>query len=333
MTEYHISDLIYKSLTGQLSNKEQGDFKNWLNENDNQAFYKKISNSKTIQNKFDVYNSFNSFQAYARISKKIEIKKGKVVKLNHNLFFKYAAMVFIALGLGWSVYTLVSQPKEEAVELTTIQKTNPSGQKSTFKLPDGTIVNLNAASSVSYYNDIEKKRRIVTLEGEAFFEVAENKLKPFTVISGNLSTTALGTSFNIKAYPNENTHKVSLVTGKVEIANLEFPDNEKMYLAPGFGVLYSRESKELDKYNFDEARELGWKNKILYFEEADIDNVIGELERWYGVKITIENKEKVRQWNYNGKFENESLENVLNGIGFIQEFEYEIDDKNVTLKF
>lgn len=331
--EFYISELIYKSLSEKLEAKEKQDFENWLGKKENQAFYDSILNSKSINNKFDVYNSFNSDKAFSRVNERIGDQSQVTNKQIYWTYIKYAAIFIMALGLGWTVYQVNNQPAEELIQLATVEKSNLKGRKTTFRLPDGTIVNLNSDSKFEYIDDIENHRRILKLEGEAFFEVAEDKDKPFTVISGNISTTALGTSFNVKAYPAENEFKVVLITGKVAITTNGSSNDEKIYLAPGFGVTYSNKTNDLIKYNFDEEFELGWKNSTLYFDESDIDEVIMELERWYGLTIRVKNKNKVKRWKYSSKFSNESLENVLKGISYIQEFEYIIEEKEVTLIF
>jgi len=333
VNEYYISELIYKSLSGELQGKEKEDFEKWLGQKDNQTFYDSMLNSKTINSKFDVYNSFSSGKAFSSISERIGDQSRKSTKQIYWMYIKYAAVFVLALGLGWVVYQENNQPVEELAQLVTIEKSNPKGRKTTFHLPDGTSVNLNSESSLQYIDDIENNRRIVQLEGEAFFDVAKDKLKPFTVISGDISTTALGTSFNIKAYPNDNEFKVILITGKVKIETNKSSNAEKIYLTPGFGATYSGKTSDLIKYNFDEAFELGWKNSTLYFDEANINMVVQELERWYGVNIKIENRNRVGQWKYSSKFEKETLENVLKGISYIQEFKFEIKEKEVTLKF
>jgi len=332
--EYYISELIYKSLSGELQGKEKQDFEYWISKKNNRSFYESIVNSKSINNKFDVYNGFNSSIAFSRISERLGGDSQKPAKqIYYWTYIKYAAIFIMVFGLGWTGYQMNFQPTEELLQLTTVEKNNPKGQKTTFKLPDGTVVNLNSESSLQYIDDSENNRRIVKLEGEAFFDVAKDKHKPFTVMSGGISTTALGTSFNVKAYQKESELKVVLITGKVEIATNRSSSAEKIYLTPGFGVTYSGKTNELIKYNFDEEFELGWKNSTLYFDESDINEVVKQLERWYGVTIKIENRDKVGQWKYSSKFKNETLENVLKGISYIQKFEYDINEKEVILEF
>ncbi|MEQ9286664.1 MAG: FecR domain-containing protein [Cyclobacteriaceae bacterium] len=331
--EYRISKLIYKSLSGELTSNEQSEFDAWLSEEGNEDFYRSVLRSKSINAKFEQYDSFDSDAAFRKLSTRIPAKTGKVVEMKIRTFVKYAAVLLVAIGLGWTVLNQIKQTDEQVVSMAAMEKSNPNGRKSTFDLPDGTIVNLNSASKVRYFEDATTGRRIVELEGEAFFNVAKDENRPFTVIAGDISTTALGTSFNVKFYPKEKEFKVVLLTGKVEVRKNNQGPKNKIFLTPGFGVTYSEENPDLVKYNFDSDFELGWKNNILHFDEANIDDVVQELERWYGVTINIVNKDKVKLWKYSSKFKNESLENVLKGIGYIQEFDYKIENRNVTLIF
>lgn len=331
--EFQISKLVYKSLSGELTPSEKLEFDAWLSKEGNEDFYKSVIRSKSINAKFEQYDSFDSDAAYKKLSAQIPAKGARTIEIKIQSFMKYAAILLVAFGLGWAAVSTFYLSNEKVEGVAAIEKSNPNGRKSTFDLPDGTIVNLNSASRVRYVEDAVAGRRIVELEGEAFFEVAKDKNRPFTVVAGDISTTAIGTSFNVKFYPNEKEFKVVLLTGKVEVQKSHQRSKNKISLTPGFGVTYSEENPDLVKYNFDEDFELGWKNNILHFDEANIDVVVKELERWYGVSIKIVNKDKVKLWKYSSKFKNESLENVLKGIGYIQEFEYKIENKNVTLIF
>jgi transmembrane sensor len=207
-----------------------------------------------------------------------------------------------------------------------VRKENPAGQKSQLKLPDGTMVWLNSMSSLSYYEKFSDTLRLICLQGEAFFEVAESEV-PFVVQTGNLETHVLGTAFNIDYYHNDEV-RVSLVSGKALVMN----EVGSMVLDPGEQIQYRSSNQVLIKKPFDMARVAGWKDGVLFFDNADLMDVVNSLERWYGVTITIVGNPS-SAWAYQGIFNNQSLEVVLQRLSFSKEFDFLIEDKNVLIKF
>jgi len=261
----------------------------------------------------------------------LRIKKNTEHKLFHNRLYWIAAS--FALIISATIITLIFNPLDNTEIITennTIVKQNPQGQKSTFLLPDSTVVSLNAESTLSYPENFAGDTREVTLEGEAFFNVHRNIHKPFVVTSGSLSTRALGTSFNVKAFKNDETISVSLNTGKVVIENGQPAD--KIYLEPGEKFIYNIHNKENKKIRFDPRDDLAWKEGILYFRQSDLAEFVSRIERWYGVNVMVIGAPK-KDWKINGRFENESLRNVLESLSFARQINYEMKDKNVVIFF
>ena len=130
---------------------------------------------------------------------------------------KYAAAAAIFLSLGYLFFELNKerdQPKQ--ISTTLVVKENPRGVKSQIQLPDGTLVRLNAESSISYQSNFSDTARLISLTGEAYFEVVKDAQRPFRVTSNQVETTALGTTFNIKADKPDNI-EIALVEGKVKV--------------------------------------------------------------------------------------------------------------------
>ncbi|WKN30654.1 DUF4974 domain-containing protein [Porifericola rhodea] len=210
-----------------------------------------------------------------------------------------------------------------------ITKENPSGIKSQLQLPDGTMVWLNAESSLSFPLTFDSTQRIVKLSGEAFFDVARDQNRPFTVQSGQLSTTALGTSFNIFCYPEEESVEVSLLTGIVEV-NRRDSLVQKHLLKPGEQIIYTQ--REFSKSQFSYNAAIGWKEGLLVFEEENLMHIKRKLERWYGIEVELIGKPD-QTWRINGTFKNQSLERVLQRLRYTKDFDYQISGKKVTIHF
>ena len=257
----------------------------------------------------------------------------KKIYWTHIRIGKVAASVSILLSLGMA-YFFSAFPPSTAVEIPQaeiIHKENPWGQRSTVFLSDGTEVTLNAGSSIEYDKEFARHERMVYLQGEAFFQVAEDAQRPFKVKTRDLITQALGTSFNVKAYA-QSAVEIALVTGKVCVQREHTQSaTDTLLLVPGESATYDEEA-EFTKSHFDAKKVLSWKDGIIYFDYADEETVFHTLEKWYGVEITVVNATK-KEWNYAASFDNRSLEHVLMSISFAMDFEYKIDGKSISIQY
>jgi transmembrane sensor len=193
-------------------------------------------------------------------------------------------------------------------------------------------VYLNASSTLAYPEVFSESERTVNLTGEAFFEVVKNPAKPFVVKTNNIRTVVLGTSFNVRSFDADGTINVSLVTGKVRVVG-EHPsaNSQERLLLPGQQLTYHKADSSFEKSNFKVLDVTGWKDGVLVFDNTDFDGFVEKLEQWYGVNIVVTGKPAV-QWHVNGHFDNETLEEVLVGIQFVYDIEYNINGNRVTLK-
>lgn len=231
--------------------------------------------------------------------------------------FRVAASLIFAICTFYFVYDYAvdhSEPKNY------ITKTVPFGEQQTLRLADGSVVRLNAGSSLTYPEAFQDDLREVSLVGEAFFEIQPNKKAPFIVMSNGLETKVLGTSFNINAHDEEEI-TVTLVEGKVAVST---PEDEDL-LTPGQQITYDITTKGLTKTDVDTKKELAWLDGVLYFENTPLDEVMATLSRWYDTDITFSN-EQLTQCNISGKFSEDELVNVLEGLRFLVNIDYEISE-------
>ncbi len=237
-----------------------------------------------------------------------------------------ASLVLLVLFglLLYHRYTPTPQPQVAVREI--IEKQNPNGIKTQLRLPDGTKVWLNSGSKLTYPSHFANDSRNVELVGEAFFDVVENKNKPFVVHTPYFTTTVLGTSFSVQA--TENTlPRVSLVEGKVKVSKL---GHDKI-INPGQQVVLDEGKMVLRKFSY--AEEVGWKDGILFFKDNNHQEVFEKLERWYGVNIQYDKEIKLSS-RYSGQHQNQTLKTVLKGIGYSLNFDYQIsEDKQVKIMF
>ena len=253
--------------------------------------------------------------------------------------FKYAASVAIISMVGYLGFQyqhlFLVQNEQKAVAVKYITKSTTNGQKSTIILGDGTKVVLNSASAINYPLYFTDSNRVVVLAGEAFFEVTEDKKRPFSVITGSTTTVALGTSFNINTKSPEFT-KVSLATGKVMVSHhankAKLKGDNLYFLQPGEALKVNKLDSSAQKSKFDVEEDLLWKDGVLYFKDCTFQQIVDKLEPWYDIKFNISNGHLTKK-TYTGKFDNASLERLLKNVGFTLGFDYFINKKNVTIIF
>lgn len=250
------------------------------------------------------------------------------------VFLKYAAIITLILISTLVLYlTTNNHGTSEDIQVSEwVIKKNPWGQKSTIFLSDGSEVILNAGSTLKYTENFSDTERALQLEGEAFFTVSKDSLRPFRVYSNGVMTEALGTSFNVKAYPYEPIISVALATGKVQVTQLT-GKRVPFTLEPGQQLEYDQENDHTLIAPFDSRETLSWKSGIIYFKNASEQQVFARLEQWYGVKFHINNSPHVKKWTYTAEFANKSLENVLQSISFSMDFGFTISNKNVVINY
>lgn len=335
MDQKDIDHIIRKVLVKEADEHEIKLFNQWLNDSKyNQEIFKLLQNAwlEKIPQRIMINEDEVFEKIWVEGAGEGENKNRKT--FNWNYIVKIAASFLIIALVGYyfisDLDSSVQKTTEENNKL--IVKENPAGQKSKLFLPDGSIVWLNADSKISYPEKFLDSVRMVVLKGEGFFEVAKNDDIPFIVKSDEILTTALGTSFNIEAYPDEPEIKIGLLTGKVKVTQLNNKKEDEVILEPNSGIVFHRDNKTFNDFEFIPENLIAWSNGILIFNKDNFQKVINKLELWYGVKIIIKGNPP-KDWRLNGKFKNEYLTNVLETMQFGRDFSYEINNKVLVLNF
>lgn len=179
--------------------------------------------------------------------------------------FKIAAAVLLPLCFIW-VYATYFSRKESATLVKYVTRQAAPDARLRINLEDGSKITLNAGSQVVYPAHFPKSKREIKLSGEAFFEVAKDKQRPFIVKTGTISTQALGTSFNIKYHPEDSFISVALATGSVKIdKELAKGSSQIAQLMPGQQLVYNKTKQKHQILTFVPLEVLGWREGILYF--------------------------------------------------------------------
>lgn len=204
--------------------------------------------------------------------------------------------------------------------------TTPRGGKFTLTLSDGTVVTLDAASSITYPVVFTGKERRVEITGQAYFDVVHNAAKPFHVSAKGQLIEDLGTAFNVNAYPDDPFIKVTLVEGLVDVSN----EQEKASLVPGQqAMVKDGESKMRVKVvNVEET--IAWKNGWFIFHHENLQNIMKQAGRWYDAEIVIDPALMNKKLGGNISRYKEISE-LLENLKLTGGLDYRIEGRKVTL--
>lgn len=206
----------------------------------------------------------------------------------------------------------------------------PNGKTFQLQLSDGTIVHLNAGSSIKYpVQFIEGSDRQISVTGEAYLDVAKDPEHPFIVNTNGLNVRVLGTQFNVSAYPEDETTEVVLVEGAVSLytEKEEYGSEKNVYLKPGFKGSFDKVKNNIDTSEVITNLYTSWVNGKLVFRNMTFNNIMKKLERHYDVTI-INNNSDLTHEEFNANFGNEPIEDVLMELKANYGIEYQfLNDK------
>lgn len=298
-----------------------------------------ITQARDIVSSFNYANRYQpTQQEYVEVLENIQRydyarKPARLFTLK-GTWLKYAAVIALLVISGIALWKQHGIPNKNTpvaeVSVNFILSSTEKGQKRNLVLSDGTRIKLNSESSIKFPEKFNGSIRAVYLEGEAFFEVARDTSRPFIIHSGRLATKVLGTSFNIKAYPENEEMRVAVVTGKVQVTAIQ-EAQESAILLPNDMFTTNNLTKEVYiARNTDISKEIAWKDGILLYTDISLSEIITDLERWYGVKFIVE-KGISKKATYSGTFDNQNLENVMMGLSYSSNFKYRIEGRKVYL--
>ncbi len=219
-----------------------------------------------------------------------------------------AAVLFIPL-----LVTLMVQhwgvSEQELAQMMEV-KTNP-GMMTSLTLPDGTLVFLNSESTLSYPSRFDSDTRNVSLQGEAYFEVAKNPEKKFVVSTSHQSQIeVLGTHFNVEAYEKEDRVSATLVEGKIGFIFKRDNVSKKVLMKPGQKLVYDFKDSKVQLYTTSGESEIAWKEGKIIFKDTPLEESLRMLEKRYNVEFIIKN-ERLKKYSFTGTFTHQRLERIL----------------------
>lgn len=249
------------------------------------------------------------------------------------LWLTIAASVSILLLLAASLrFFSVYQPFTN--DVTYVEKHNEKGMRSEILLSDGSIIWLNADSEIHYPEVFDSQTRDIYLSGEAYFDIAPDTTLPFIIHLENNQIRVLGTSFNVKAYKEDDVVETTVVSGKVAFirtGSLASKDQkDTLLLTPNFKALYSKQTGKFTKAEVDARLDTAWKDGKLLFKSTQFAEVGKVLERTFGKKVIFAN-ETIRQCRLTATFQDNSLEEIMILIAKTNDYAYEITEKQLII--
>ena len=325
MTTQEFLALAEKYEKGTCSEHEKGLFENFCNQFKEEGLKWDLKgNTHKIAIKENIYK---------QIENRIEQNRSHSVAYWMQSIFRVAAVLVLMLGTAFLFYNYLHETNSQTVIASQIiTKENPHGIKTQIKLPDGTKVRLNAGSKLIFPNEFSEDSREVELWGEAYFAVERDEQRPFVIKSREIETTVLGTTFNIRAFENEDIY-VTVATGKVRVSILDDQGTKKTSrdLVSNQQAMFNRFSDNIQVSEAAPAQYLAWTQGTMIFDNISLEEAAQIIERWYDVEIVFKT-EAIKSCNIKNEYTKETLVNVLEGLKHIFNLDYEItDDRKVIL--
>lgn len=311
--------ILYKFFAGEASESEVESIKRWTEESD--------SNMEALISERKVYDAFllsdysEKKQAYSDGSHVLSSKILRVARYAISSAAAIAVVAFSTLAIRGMLVDNDVQPS-----LNTIMV--PAGQRANVILADGTNVWLNAGSKLVYPSSFDKESREVSLEGEAFFDVTKNPDAPFRVNTSILDVKVLGTQFNLVANTSRNEFEAALMQGSIDVCGTD-SDQPIVSLHPNQVAVLSGGKLLTKSIEFED--QYRWKEGLYCFRNQTIKEIISDLEKYYDVKIVL-NNQKLNATKLTGKFRiSEGLDYALRVLQMSAKFTFERDKETETV--
>ncbi len=327
MDEKQLSSLIEKYLSHQCSEEEKAIVEQWYETlgEEQPAFLngdaQKIKGSterslKVIQEKLAAGNPQTK-------PPMLPVKRsGRLARI---AAWTAAACILLCISVFVRFYLKSARAPEKYIVLSTGIK-----EIRNWRLPDGSVVWLNAGSSIRVPADFNGRKRELYLEGEAFFDVAREAGKPFIIHSGKLDTRVLGTAFSISAYPDASLNTISVLQGEVQISDgLQVLGN----LVAHKKMEYRNASGKTLIADVDAEKDMAWKTRQLVFTDLPMSDIAIHLQRWYGYHFYFKDQQ-LKNVRFTAGFRNDiSLSDLLKLLQEVSHVNYRLDHKAKTVTF
>ncbi|MDZ7608161.1 MAG: FecR domain-containing protein [Cyclobacteriaceae bacterium] len=264
-------------------------------------------------------------------------KKKSPFSGNKNIY-SIAAVIVIFAGVLFATLFFVSiiRMGSDSISISSskaapITKSTPNGRMFRMNFDDGSYVQMNAASSITYPNYFDAGKREISMEGEAYFNIARDEHRPFKIHVHDFDIEVLGTSFNVQSFPDDEDFAVTVESGTVRV-QLNSKNHESVILEKGQKLVVNIKESLTEIVEVDPQLELSWRMGILRFDGTPLPKVARMLERWYGIEVELQDQSKLSKLTLTGLHKNENLKSVVQAITFATGTRYEIKDNSLIIK-
>lgn len=361
--------LFVSHLTGSITDKDLVKLEEWINaSSENRNYFNELKNSWIMSGSMNIESLVHTEESWDTLKNKLVqhrfglgLKSGSWSRENVNInkFLRLAASWLLIFASGSIVTWWISggsrmtkaTQNDKIIEIST-----PFGARSMIKMPDSTIIWLNAGTTITYSQDYGQQTRTLFLNGEAYFKVSKDSLHPFIVNTDGIIVRALGTRFNVKAYPEEKTISATLEEGKIDISVLGLSDkDERVLLKPKDKLIYHKETKETEKYTESPEEKVhheanhsvkhkeinllsnvrtelytSWKDPRWIIYREPLSTLAPMLERRFNLTIIFDD-EQLKKYKFTGIIENETVDQLLNALKLTAPLNYQINKDTIRL--
>ncbi|MEI6750548.1 MAG: FecR domain-containing protein [Bacteroidota bacterium] len=291
-----------------------------------QSVWQKAAPKTLPLERFDVDAAWRTLNARIERADNLShsLHMGKTRRMNtaFSVVIKIAAILLIALGLFQ-----LARPTQKLNTVSSL-----ASIAAPVTLSDGSVIHLNRYSSVKFPEIFGKTNRDIYFWGEAFFDIAADKTKPFVIEVGEARVKVVGTSFNVKANPESDRIEVVVNSGKVLFYTVSGNSTEdtSVFLEPGEKGVYLKATHTISKFRNSNANFLSWKTGILTFRETGLPDVLFALNQKFGARFVIHDNE-LKQLRLSAIFDNESLDSVLDDLRLVFDIKIQKNGKDYLI--
>jgi transmembrane sensor len=350
-------DTIIDFLTGRLSSSENEELINWINQDDeHKRIFDEYRDVWQTCEKNSEYAGYDENEAWNKMRPQLTSEPTAIKARTTPGWLKYAAIFIVVLAICISGYILL-KPYQGTNNVSYQEVSVPFGSRTRIQLPDGSEVWLNAGSYLQYSNRFNTHEREIYFAGEGYFDITHHKNIPFTLITPGAKIEVVGTSFNVKAYPDEYIIQTTVVRGIVKV----FPNSDAKNKGSEI-ILNTKEQLSLQKnsnhtitaynkkniatpqintnviviktghieQNVNTELFTSWREGKLIIKRENLGSLIVKLERRYNVKIQFTEPD-IKDYVFSGILEDETLEQVLKVLCLTSPIQYKIEKDNIVL--
>lgn len=335
-----IQQIIIRVLRKTQDEDEMRIFMHWCNASqENKELYFQLKHLYELRRDGLMPDDIEITASWERLWKKVQavgIKTSDVstttlLNRSHGLrrLLGVAAIVLFVIAIGTHFYLKQSRAIEWVVIIT-----DPKSDLQTVLLPDGSSVMLNASSVFRYPKRFNPREREVFLDGEAYFDVADDTRRTFIVHTEKQRVNVLGTEFNVLAYASDPYTITTLISGDVhlEIYNNEDSLKSEIAMKPNQQVFFDKDLQETTIREVDPQEVTSWLNGVYSFKDTPLEHIARRLEKVHGVSFIIP-REELRKEQYTGKFfANQTLEEVAEVLNFKGQYQIERDEDALYIR-